>query len=92
MNEVTIEEIKQAVEHFDIALFNLRECSLCGTSIGYTFVEDEGPMFHSNCDCTPHYTPPEPRTWESVADLFNRQTPEVRQKLWTKFTGLPNPS
>ncbi len=56
--------------------------------VGYHFwYDDNEPVvgYQSSCACDDFVKPPEARTWESFADEFNIQEPEVRKQMWQRF-------
>lgn len=91
MKEVTAEQVKQAADERNIGYWKLRECSMCFTPIGYV-IDGDGPAFDSNCGCVSYHTPPEPCGWDKLADTFNMQKPEIRERMWGDFlaSGVPN--
>lgn len=87
MRQVTAEEVKAAVEAANLQEVTLRECSMCGGPLYYTF-EPDGPYYHPACDCSPYstYAPAERRTWQSIADLINMQSnPAAQEKIALLF-------
>lgn len=93
MQPVTIEQIREAVVNHKIRAWRLRKCSMCRVPLSYYF-DDDGKIFYdSSCDCTNFREPLQPRSWEELADTFNRQMPSVREQMWTSFiaSGTPTP-
>lgn len=84
MEKVTVEQVKEAVQEHGIKVWELRECSVCRTPLTYAFNGGE-PTYDSNCGCVSYSTVPEPRSWESVAEIFNMQKPENRERMWGEF-------
>ena len=84
---VSADTVRQTVRDYGIQWWNLRECSLCGSSIGYMFAPEASAVaFNSNCDCTRYHSAPEERDFENVAHQFNMQTtPGVAQQMWDEF-------
>lgn len=79
MKPVTPEEIRKAVEERRIAWMPHHDCAICGVMVGYVF-EAGTVSFESSCDCS--RSPLQPRSYDDVAEHFNRQTPEVRAQMW----------
>lgn len=84
MEKVTVEQVKLAVVEHDIKLWKLRECSMCLTPLTYTFNGGD-PTYDSSCACVRYSTEPEPHSWESIAEIFNIQRPEIRERMWGEF-------
>ena len=84
MEKVTAEQVQKTVQERGINLWKLRECSICQTPLTYAFNGGE-PTYNSNCGCTSYSSKPALRSWESVAEIFNRQTPEIRLRMWDAF-------
>jgi hypothetical protein len=68
---VTAEQVQEAVAKAGLTRIELRDCSICRTSIGYS-VSNGDLYFHSACGCS--WSPPEARKWQDAADHINRQT------------------
>lgn len=82
---VTPEEVQAEVEKRGITYWSLRNCSICGSPIGYLFERGE-VGFDSNCDCTPYRSPIQLRDYHDVACQFNMQThPGIAEKMWRDF-------
>jgi hypothetical protein len=82
MEKVTAEEIRNAVISCGISDWAFRSCSICKTPLSYIFNSDGvGVCFDSNCDCVRYWVYPTESSYAELADLFNRQTPELRAKL-----------
>lgn len=84
MEQITIDDVKQAVSSHGIQLWTLRRCSMCHSPLTYAF-DGDLVTFDSNCDCVSYFSPPQIRDWEDVTEVFNMQTPEVRQQMWDEF-------
>ncbi len=83
MDPVTHAQVQQAVETHNITQWALRSCSICQQPLYYVF-EDGKVGFAPGCGCTDSgmiYA----RTYAQVAETFNMQTPEVRQRMWDSF-------
>ncbi len=88
MDQVTETEVREKVKEKSIHYWRLRECSICDSPIGYIFMSGEAAAdvaYDSNCDCVPYHTPLTPSSYSEIAAAFNRQTPEVRKKMWDSF-------
>ena len=53
-------------------------------SLGLTGPDDTALAFDSSCGCN-MLGSPEPRRWDDLAETFNMQTPEVRERMWERF-------
>lgn len=84
MDEVTVEQVKEAIATHNIERWTLRTCGLCDAPLDYIF-QKFGTFYDSNCDCTSRWVTPEERSLESVVETFNRQTPDIRKSMWDKF-------
>lgn len=84
MSDITADQVRDAVRERSITSWMLRRCSMCGTGLNYLFA-DNGVTYDSNCDCVSYWTPPGKRDFESLAQTFNMQTPEWRERLWQDF-------
>ena len=86
MSNRTGEEFKQAHKKSGIRRWSLRSCSICDYPLGFMFNEDGQVFFDPGCGCTDYQYHPEPRTWEDIAEVYNRITDEKRKaeldKLW----------
>lgn len=90
----TADDFKQAVEDRGITKWPVHDCSICGYPCGYIF--QEGLVgYDSGCDCV-NYTNIQLRSYEDVAEFYNRQThPDyvaIMNKFWfpTEETVLDN--
>ncbi len=84
MDNVTGDQVRDAMIAANLVHVDLRECSLCGSTIFYSRQGDQ-LFFHPACDCTTYHGPPEPRSWQSVADTINMQNDEWKPKVAAKF-------
>lgn len=75
-----IEDFQRAAIEHHITRWIVRSCSICGYPTGYLL--GEGVLFDSGCDCS-SYGPsdPSPRSWEDVADHYNRNQPENNPQI-----------
>ena len=79
---ITADAVQNAMLSSGETFFTLRQCGICGSTIGYSIRGGE-LYFEPACDCS--YSPPEPRNFQSVADLINMQNPEWQEKMKAKF-------
>ena len=83
MATYTAEEVKA---QSTVTWWPLRNCGLCGATIGY--IIGEQIMFDSSCDCSSYGTPPRPSSWEEVANLINIQpTEDTQLKMLAELRG-----
>lgn len=66
----TGEDFKQAVLIKGLKEWTFRECSVCHTLLKFKFIDGE-LFFDSNCDCISFDTDLQPRTWDSLAEMYN---------------------
>lgn len=85
MREITVEEVKQAVQDRGARPWKLRSCSICQVPLFYLF-EAGGVYRDSSCFCTSFEGELKEESWEAMAAMFNTQTPEVRERMWGEFT------
>ena len=85
MEPISINDVKNAVKTHGIQMWILRSCSMCGTPLTYAF-HGECVTYDSSCGCTSYNEPPDQRDWSDLVEIFNRQTPEVRKRMWDEFT------
>ncbi len=91
MEQVTVDDLKKAVTEHDIRIWPLRQCSMCLTSLTYAFDGDR-ITYDANCSCVTYTRPPEKRSWDSVAEIFNMQTPDARERMWDEFVAAGQPA
>ena len=82
--KVTPDEVKDAVEHLHITWWPIRECSLCYQPIGYSF-NYTSTFFNPGCGCVHYRSPPEPTSFETIANIFNKQREDIGQNIWEEF-------
>lgn len=54
------------------------------TESGIAGPDDTAVAFDPSCGCN-SLGGPELRSWDNFAETFNMQTPEIREKMWTRF-------
>lgn len=86
--QVTGDQVHAAMVAANITHVDHHDCGGCGTMVFYSRQGDQ-LFFNPRCDCSPGWSPPEPRDWSDAADWINMQSrPEWRNKLRAAF-GLP---
>ena len=80
MKDVTAEQVEQAVKATGYASIRVRDCSICGAPLGYSF-QSAIPHWNGACDCGSYYSEPQPRSWQSIADSINMQNAEWKPKM-----------
>jgi hypothetical protein len=86
MNQVTGEQVRDAMITANITRVEHHDCGGCGVVVFYSRI-GENLYFNPGCGCK--WSPSEPRAWSDAADWINMQTSEEwRQKLRAAF-GLP---
>ena len=82
---VTGEQVKQAMIGKGITKVKVRDCSICATPLYYSR-QGEDLYFNSSCGGVSYESPPQPRSWDSPAELINMQTKkEWRNKYMIAF-------
>jgi hypothetical protein len=84
MRNVTAEEVEKSAHEHGLRFVKVRTCSICDAPIGYVF-DDEAVYWDGSCNCLSRYTPPEPRTFQDVANLINMQNEEWKPKMAALF-------
>ncbi len=78
-------EVKEAMEKANINWVEVRRCSICDCPVAYER-KGEDLFFDGNCDCTSFWNPPQPRSYEEIAELINIQSnSEYKTELAHKF-------
>lgn len=86
---ITAAEVEAVVREHKLYKYVIRACSMCSYPLGYVF-QGSQVGFDAGCDCTT-YSAVYSSSYQELADHFNRQTPEVRDRLWAEFRKEPNP-
>src|SRR3954453_16956894 len=86
MGRVTAEQVRDAIAERQITEWPLRACARCGEPVAYVF-RNGLVFFDPACGCSLRAM--ELRTWREVADTLNRQTPEIRARMWREMLHLP---
>lgn len=84
--QTTADKVQQAIGAHGIRSWVLRLCSMCDAPLVYRF-EGEHVTFDSNCDCVRYRSRPQERSHQNVADTINRQTPDMRARMWRSLLG-----
>jgi hypothetical protein len=71
MKTKTAEDFQRQVKEKNIVSWVLRHCSICDAPLAFLF-DDDDVFYDANCDCTTYETLPERRTYQDVADIYNR--------------------
>ncbi len=90
MDDITVDEIREAVSERSITWLSFHACSICRAPVGYV-IDGDSLFYDSACGCTTYRSPPEPRDWDDLARLFNRQEPEIRQRMWGDLLNMGGP-
>lgn len=79
---LTGDQVKAAMIAAELDFAGFSHCSMCGYIT--RFLRDgENLLFDGGCYCVSY--PPDPRTWDSAADLINMQNDEWKVKLADGF-------
>jgi hypothetical protein len=87
MQDVTAEQVKQAVLTTGISYIEHHNCSLCGHMTCY-IVQDEQLYFDPNCNCTSRWVPREPVSWQDAAMQVNMQSNLEWKIKWAERFGI----
>ena len=83
MEQVTGDQVREAMVAADIDSVDHHDCGYCGAMVFYSRSGDR-LFFNPGCGCS--WSPQQPREWSDAADWINMQsTPEVRNMLRAKF-------
>ena len=83
MEKVTPDQVRDAVKAHNIRSWTLRNCSICRAPLRYVFGGEV--TFDSNCDCGSGRAPVQIRSFASVAETMNMQSPSVRADMCNEF-------
>lgn len=83
MEHVTAEQCRAIVKDKGFRRVGHHRCTLCGYQTAYVF-DGDAVYFDPGCDCT-YGRNVRPSSYESLAETFNRQTPEIRAHMWEDF-------
>jgi hypothetical protein len=68
---ITAETAQLLFEEAGVLGWNVRFCTICGARAGYRFTPGRSPMWHGDHERCSEPKPPQPSTWQAVADDFN---------------------
>jgi hypothetical protein len=71
MKTKTAEDFQRQVKEHDIRSWTLRCCSICETALNFIFDGDD-VYYDSNCNCVTFRTIPQERTYQDIADIYNK--------------------
>lgn len=71
MKEKTAEDFRQQVKEKGIKYWTLRLCSMCDAPLDFIFDGDD-VFYDSSCDCVTFRTIPEQRSYQDLANHYNR--------------------
>lgn len=74
----TSEELKEQAKKIGLKKWKVHECSMCGYPCGY-IIESERISYDPGCYCSGGYV--EERTWQDLADQYNRNQPERNKQI-----------
>jgi hypothetical protein len=74
------EEFKKIVRDRRINFWPVRDCSICSHYIGYRF-DGDLVFYDSGCGCT-NLPDLQPRTWQELADFYNRYRNNNMDIFW----------
>ncbi len=92
MERVTSHDVMTAVDDFQITQLRLQACKACKSSHHYQFHRDGHVSFHSGCGGARCDIPSRNTcSLDAVVTSFNRETPTIRQQMWSEFitSGAP---
>ena len=92
----TIQDFQQKAKEKDIKFVPIHKCSICGYQCGYV-IEGDNVGYDSGCDCTYNGGGIQRRSWQEIADDYNRNQRENNKDIsqeWLdetdKFWGFIN--
>lgn len=92
MDEISMDQLQYETYSRHITEYPIRECSICGAKlkyhVTYTSLACAEIFFDGNCYCSSIRTPMHKISWDEFLRTFNRQTPEVRDRMWNEFLAL----
>lgn len=75
------EEFKAQATALDRDHWTIRDCGLCGYPLSYIFHDDGSVSFDSGCNCCGGGPTLSPRTWDEIAEHYNRNQPERNPEI-----------
>ncbi|WP_377801422.1 hypothetical protein [Bosea eneae] len=93
MDQVTEQQVVDAIVARQYRPWTLRRCSICEGPIGYAFLATDAGQpprvgFDSYCGCSRFDPGVDERSIGELMNTFNRQSPEHRAEMWADFTTL----
>jgi len=88
---ITEDMVKKVLAERVIHRWTFRHCSLCETPLPYLFAEGGRIAYDSSCDCGSYRSAPAMVSMEEFLTVFNRQSPEARDRLWASFSAAGDP-
>ena len=82
--EKTGKDFQEQVEKLDIRFWDHHECSICGYMTKYVFSNGK-VFFDAGCDCNSFPNDVTERSWDEIAEFFNRQTHPNTVKKFHEF-------
>jgi len=81
----TVEDFKKAAKEKNITFWEIHKCGFCGYPCGY-IIKDDAIFYDSGCGCVSMYVNIQPRSWEDLAEEYNRNTKERNPRISEKYT------
>ena len=78
--ELTANDFKEASDIYFIKFLPIRECSICGSQIGYQFSKG-AVFFDSNCNCVSFTSPLQKRSWQSFKQYYDHLSEEKQKEI-----------
>ena len=87
MENITVERLDRVLSKIKTtqAAWAIRECCICNTRLHYIFNREGGISFDGNCNCVNYVTAPIDSSKDEFIEIFNRQTPGIRKRMWDNF-------
>ena len=87
MENITVERLDRVLNKIKTthATWAIRECCICNTRLRYIFNREGGIRFDGNCNCVNYVTASIDTSKDEFIEVFNRQTPEIRKRMWDNF-------
>jgi len=80
----TAQELKEQARKIRLNFWLINVCSLCGYHCGYV-IDGDNVYYDSGCDCGFGHEPLQPRSWENLAEQYNRNQPENNPKISKEY-------
>ena len=80
----TAQELKEQAQKIGLRFWLINICSMCGYRCGYV-IDGDNVGYDSGCDCGFGHEPLQLRSWEELAEQYNRNQPENNPKISKEY-------